>query len=151
MNFWKGNINIYIKFDSISSATYFFHVRILNTLFYFVSLFIFMFFKILVYSLNFVLCLHLAINSHLSFNNLSGNLYVIICIFSSKHKLHLPSKLFGVFEFFKIDHSISGVNPLFFKHQNCFDSAVWCFRCSWEKVYLWFEYLSFHFVEDNPI
>ena len=108
-------------------------------------------FLILVYSLNFVLCLHLAINSHLLFNNFSGNLYVIICIFSSKHKLHLPSKLFGVFDFFKIDHSISGVNPLLFKHQNCFDSAVWCFRCSWEKVYLWFAYLSFHFVEDKPI
>ena len=103
-----------------------------------------MFLKI--YSLNFVLCLHLVINSLLLFNNLSGNLCVKICIFSSKHKLHLPSKLFGVFDFFKIDHSISGVNPLFFKHQNCFDIAVWCFRCSWEKVNLWLEYLSFHFV-----
>ena len=71
--------------------------------------------------------------------------------FSSKHKLHLPSKLFGVFDFFKIDHSISGVNPLFFKHQNCFDSVVWCFRCLWEKVNLWLEYLSSHFVEVNPI
>ena len=28
---------------------------------------------------------------------------------TSKHKLHLPSKLFGVSDFFKIDHSISGV------------------------------------------
>ena len=108
-------------------------------------------FKFIVYSLNFVLCLHLAINSLLLFNNVSGNLYVNICIFSSKHKLHLPSKLFGVFDFFKIDHSISGFNPLFFKHQNCFDSVVWCFRCSWEKVNLWFAYLSFHFVEVNPI
>ena len=94
-----------------------------------------MFFKkcFLVYSLNFVLCLPLAINSILLFNNLSGNLCVKICIFSSKRKLHLPSKLFGVFDFFKIDHSISGVNPLFFKHQNCFGSAVWCFRCSWRE------------------
>ena len=116
MNFCKGNINIYIKFDSISSATYFFHVHILDRFFFLVSLFISMFFfKLLVYSLNFVLCLHLAINSHLLFNNFSDNLYVIICIFSSKHKLHLPSKLFGVFDFFKIDHSISGVHPLFFK------------------------------------
>ena len=91
-----------------------------------VSLFISMILKKLsVYSLNFVLCLHLAINLHLLFNNFSGNLYIIICIFSSKHKLHQPSKLFEVFDFFKIDHSISGVNPLFFKHQNCFDSAIW--------------------------
>ena len=76
-----------------------------------------MFLKFIVYSLNFVLCLHLAIDSLILYNNLSGNLCVKICIFSSKHKLHLPSKLFGVFDFFKIDHSISGVNPLFFKHQ----------------------------------
>ena len=32
-NFCKGYINIYIKFDSISSAPYFFHVRILDTFF----------------------------------------------------------------------------------------------------------------------
>ena len=85
-------------------------------------------FKFTVYSSNLVLCIHLAINSLLLFNNLSGHLCIRICIFSSEHKLHLASKLFGVFDFFKIDHSISGVNPLFFKHQNCFDSAVWCFR-----------------------
>ena len=104
-----------------------------------VSLFISMFLKFIVYTLNFVLCLHLAINSLLLFNNLSGNLQVNICIFSSKYKLHLPSKLFGVFDFFKIDHSISGVNPLFFKYQNCFDSVVWCFRRSWEKVFFFKE------------
>ena len=116
------------------------------------TIYFYVFKKFIVYSLNFVLCLHLAINSLLLFNNLSSNLYVNICIFSSKHKLHLPSKLFGEFDVFKIDHSISGVNPLFFKHQNCFDSAVfWCFRCSWEKVNLWLEYLPFHFVEVNPI
>ena len=144
MNFFKGNINIYINFDTIYLATYFsmcvYWIRFFSLFHY---LFLCFFYKLSVYSLNFVLCVHLAINSHLLFNNISGNLYIIICIFSSKHKLHLPSKLFGVFDFFKIDHSISGVNPLFFKHQNCFDSAVWCFRCSWEKVYLWFAYLSF--------
>ena len=85
-------------------------MSILDTFFSLVSLFISMFFKKLsVYSLNFVLCLYLAIDSHLLFNNFSGNLHVITCIFSSKHKLHLPSKLFGVFDFFKIDHSISGL------------------------------------------
>ena len=143
MNFCKGNINAYINFDIIYLATYFFHVWYWIR-FCLVSLFISMFLKFIVYSLNFVLCLHLPINSLLLFNNFSGNLYVIIFIFTSKNKLHLPSKLFGVFNFFKIDHSISGVNPLFFKHQNCFDCAVWCFRCSWEKVNLWFEYLSFY-------
>ena len=138
-------MNAYINFDTIYLATYFFLVCILDTFFFFqVSLFISMFLILLVYSLNLVLCQHLAINSLLLFNNLSGHLCIKISIFSSKHKLYLPSKLFGVFNFFKIDHSISGVNPLFFKHQNCFDSAVWCFRCSWEKVNLWFEYLSFH-------
>ena len=80
----------------------------LDTFFFLVSLFISMFFKFIVNNLNFVLCLHLAINSLLLFNNFSGNLYVIICIFSSKHKLHLLSKLFAVFDFLKIDHSISG-------------------------------------------
>ena len=119
--------------------------------FFFRFHYFFYFFKFLVYCLNLVLCLHLAINSLLLFNNLSGHLCIRICIFSSKHKLHLPSKLFGVFDFFKIDHSISGVNPLFFKHQNFFDSAIWCFRCSWEKLNLWFEYLSFHLVDANPI
>ena len=86
--------------------------------------------KNLVYRLNFVLCLHLAIILLLLFNNLSGNLCVKICIFSSKHELNLLSKLFGVFDFLKRDHSTS----LFFKHQNCFDSVVWCFRCSWEGL-----------------
>ena len=98
--------------------------------FFFVSLFISKFLKFIVYSLNFVLCLHIAINSLLLFNNFSGNLYVIICIYSSKHKLHLPSKLFGVFDFFKIGHSISGVKTLFFKHLNCFGSALWYFSGS---------------------
>ena len=41
MIFCKGNINIYIKFDSISSATYFFHVRILDTFFFFFFFFFF--------------------------------------------------------------------------------------------------------------
>ena len=44
INFSKGNINIYINLDSISSDTYFFHVRILDTFFFLVSQFISMFF-----------------------------------------------------------------------------------------------------------
>ena len=56
MNFCNGNINVYINFDTIYLATYFFHVCILDTFFFtFVSLFISMFLKFIVYSLNFVL------------------------------------------------------------------------------------------------
>ena len=44
----------------------------LDTLFFLVSLFISMFLNF--YSLNLVLCLHLAIDSLLLFNNLSGHL-----------------------------------------------------------------------------
>ena len=54
------------------------------------TIYFYVFRNFLVYSLNLVLCLHLAINSLLLFNNLSGHLCVKICIFSSKHKLHLP-------------------------------------------------------------
>ena len=126
-----------------------FLVHMLDTFFFLVSLFISMFLNF--YSLNLVLCLHLAINSLLLFNNLSGHLYFKIYIFSSKHKLHLPLKLFGVFDFLKIDHSISGVKPLFFKNQKYFDSAIWFFRCSWEKVNLWLKNLSFHLVDARPI
>ena len=62
---------------------------ILDTFFCLVSLFISIFLNFfLVYSLNLVLCLHLAINSLLLFNNLSGHLCIKICIFSSKHKFH---------------------------------------------------------------
>ena len=124
INVFKGNINVYFNFDTIYLATYFSMCVYWIRFFFLVSLFISMFLKFVVYSLNFVLCLHLAINSLLLFNNFPGNLYVIICIFSSKYKMHLPSKLFGVFDFFKIDHSVSGFNPLFFKHLNCFDRAV---------------------------
>ena len=76
---------------------------------------------IFVYSWNLFLCLHLAINSNRWFNNFSGSGYIIICIFSSRHGLHLLSKHFGVFEFFNMDHWISGVKPLFFKLQKCLD------------------------------
>ena len=75
---------------------------------------------------------------------------IIISIFSSRHRLHLLSKHFGVFDFFHMDHWISGAKPLFFKLQKCLDRAVWCFRCSWEKENLWFAYLIFHFVEEIP-
>ena len=45
INFCKGNINIYINLDSISSVTYFFHVRILDTFFFLVSQFTSMYLK----------------------------------------------------------------------------------------------------------
>ena len=47
INFCKGNINTDINFESISSVTYFFHVRILDTFFsLFHNLFLY-FFKII--------------------------------------------------------------------------------------------------------
>ena len=61
---------------------------------------------IFVYSLNLFQCLHLAINSHRWFNNFPGSEYSIICIFSSRHRLHLLSKYFGVFDFFFIKSRI---------------------------------------------
>ena len=67
-----------------------------------------MFFKtlsmIIFLQFNLVLCLHLAINSHLLFNNFSGSGYIIICIFCSRHRLHLLSKHFRVFDLFNMDH-----------------------------------------------
>ena len=103
------------------------------------------------YSLNQFLCLHLAINSHRWYNNFSGYGYSIICIFSSRHRLHLLSKYFGVFDFFNIDHWITGVKPLFFKLQKCLDMAVWFFRCAWVKENLWFVYLDIHLMDEIHI
>ena len=45
MIFCKGNIKVYINFDTIYLATYFFHVCVLDTFFSLVSLFISMFLK----------------------------------------------------------------------------------------------------------
>ena len=59
-------------------------------------------FKLIIYSLNLGLCLHLAINSLLLFNNFFGSGKSKMCIFSSKHRLHLLSKVFGVFSSNKI-------------------------------------------------
>ena len=66
--------------------------------------FFFLIFKLIIYSLNLALCLHLAINSLLLFNNFFGSGKSKMCIFSSKHRLHLLSKDFGVFDLFNIDH-----------------------------------------------
>ena len=84
-------------------------------------------------SLNWFLCPHLAIKSHLWFNRLPGSGYNI-CIFSSRHKLHLPSKQLGVIDLFNILHWISEVKPLFFNYQKCLDKAVWFFKRSWENM-----------------
>ena len=62
---------------------------------------------IFVYSLSLFLCLHVAIKSHLWFYHFSGSGYCIICIFSSRHWLHLLSKHFGIFNFFNMLHWIS--------------------------------------------
>ena len=100
--------------------------------------------------LNLFHCLHLSIKSHLWFNNFSVSGYNIICIFSSKHRLHL-SKHFGVFNFFHMFHWISGVKPSFFKFPKCLDWAVWFFKCSWEKEWLWLLNINVHSLEEIPI
>ena len=67
--------------------------------------------KIFGYRLNLFLCLHLAIKSHVWLDNFSGSGYNILYIISSRHKLHLLSKQFGVLDLFNILHWISGVKP----------------------------------------
>ena len=69
-------------------------------------------------SLNLFLCLHLAIKSHIWVKGLPGSKNSIICIFSSRHKLHLPSKQQGVVDFFNIFHWILSVKSLFSKFKN---------------------------------
>ena len=61
-------------------------------------------FKLIIYSLNLALCLHLAINSLLLFSNFFGSGKSKMCIFSSKHRFHLLPKDFGVFDLFNMDH-----------------------------------------------
>ena len=50
MNFCKGNINVYINFDTIYLATYFFHMCILDT-FFFLPCFTIYFYVFKIYSL----------------------------------------------------------------------------------------------------
>ena len=66
INFCQGNINFYINFDSISSVTNFFHVRILDTFFFLVSQFIYMFlYKILVYIYIYIyMCVCVCVRAH---------------------------------------------------------------------------------------
>ena len=87
-------------------------------------------FYLLFYSLNLVSCLHLAIDSHLSFNNFQALKKSLFVSFLLSTMLHLPSKPFEVFDFFQYKPLNLRVNPLFFKLQNCFDIVVWFFRCS---------------------
>ena len=87
-----------------------FHNFLSNILFY---LFIYInsqfnsmlfFFKFVNYPLNISLCLHLSINSLLLFNNFFGSGKSKIWIFSSRHRLHLLSKYFGVLDLFNMDY-----------------------------------------------
>ena len=72
---------------------------------------------LIIYSLNLALCLHLAINSFLLFNNIFGSGKSKMWIFSSRHRLQLLSKVFGVLDLFRMDHWMLGVNSLFFNPQ----------------------------------
>ena len=82
---------------------------------------------LIIYSLNLALCLHLAISSFLLFNNFFGSGKSKMW-FSSRHRLHLLSKDFGVLDLLNMDHCISGVNPLTFNPQYEFYFQV--FHCS---------------------
>ena len=93
-------------------------------------------------SLNLFLCLYLAMKLHLWFNRLPGSKYDIICIFSSKHKLHLPSKQLRVVDLFNKLHWISGGKPIFFNFQKCLDKAVWFLKRWLEKEWIWLLYLN---------
>ena len=110
-----------------------------------------------IYSLNFennlnlFSCLQQAIKSHLWFNKLSGSGYNIICIFYSRHKLHLPPKQIGVGDLFNILHWISGVKLLFFNFWKCLDKAVWFLKRSWQNEWIWLLHLNFHLTTEIPI
>ena len=108
-------------------------------------------FKLIIYSLNLALCLHLAINSLLLFNNFfgSGKKQNVHFFLLNTDCIYCPNT--RVFDLFNMDHWMSGVKPLFFKPQKCLARAVWFFRCSREKENLWLPYLIFHFVDDMPI
>ena len=80
----------------------FFHNFLSNILFYlfnyinsqFKSMLKKKIFLLIIYSLNLTLCLHLAINSLLLFNNFFGSGKSKMCIFSSRHRLHLLSNIY---------------------------------------------------------
>ena len=59
---------------------------------------------LIIYSLNLALCVHVAINSLLLLNNFFGSGKSKMWIFSSRHRLHLLSKDFGVLDLFNMDH-----------------------------------------------
>ena len=63
---------------------------------------------LIIYSLNLALCLHLAISSFLLFINFFGSGKSKMWIFSSRHRLHLLSKDFGILDLLNMDHCISG-------------------------------------------
>ena len=88
------------------------------------------------YSLNSALCLHLAINSHLRFNNFQGldNLLSVSFHLNTDYIYYRNILEYLTFLIRTIEYQ--GLNLYFFKRQKCLDRAVWCFRCSWEKEYL---------------
>ena len=98
----------------------------------------------------FILYLHLAIKPHLCFNRLPGSKYNIICIFSFRHKLHLPSKQLGVVDLFNIFHLIFEVKPIFFNFQKCLHKAVWFLKRLWENEWMWLRYPNFHLTNQIP-
>ena len=100
----------YLTFYLIYSSTLILSSAQFNSMLFFLI-------KLNIYSLDLALCQHLAIHSFLLFNNLFGSGKSKMCIFFSKHRLHLLSKDFGVLDLFNMDHWISGVKLLFFNPQ----------------------------------
>ena len=106
----------YVLFHNFLSNNLFYLFSNLTLILKINSMFFFKFW-LNIYSLNLALCLHLAISSFLLFNNFFGSGKSKMCIFSSRHRLHLLSKDFGVLDLFNMDHCMSGVNLLSFNPQ----------------------------------
>ena len=111
----SSNYNYRVKITNINFNSYSF-TNFINQSFVF-CLFIYLFIYSLIFlnSLNLFLCL---LKTHLLFNRLTRSKYNKICIFSSKHKLHLPSKQLGVVDLLSIFHWIFELNPYFLISKN---------------------------------
>ena len=145
------NYNNRVKITNIDSNSNSFIYIINHSYSFSVYLFIHLFIHVIFQnSLNLFLCRHLAIKSHLWFNSFPGSKYNIICIFSSRHKLHLPSQQLGV-DLFSIFHWIFGVKPIFFIFQKCLDKAVWFLKRSLEHEWIWLLYPNFHLTDEIPV
>ena len=138
------NHNNWIKITNINSNSNSF-TNLINHRYLF-SAYLFIYLFIFENSLNLFLCLHLVIKSHLWFNRLPGSKNNIICIFSSRCKLHLPSKQLGVVDLFNILHWIFRVKPIFFNFQN-----VWIKLFDFSSVHERTNEYDYHIYSTPPL